>query len=86
MRARFSIESMHGMPEITLGITGLSEILCWDNGIEEPCWGLSQLDECSISMVQKLVVEDLSHKLLPILIPEYDQSNAPVIGKYQLSW
>ena len=26
MRARFGIDSMHGMPEITVGITGLSVI------------------------------------------------------------
>ena len=74
------------MPEITLGITGLSEILGWDNGIEEPCWGLSQSDEFGISMVQKFAVENISHKFLRILIPEYDQSNSPVIGMYQLSW
>lgn len=52
MGARFGIESMHGMSGITVGMTGLSEILGWDNGIEEPCWELSQLDECSISLVQ----------------------------------
>lgn len=40
MGARFGIESMHGMSEITVGMTGLSEILGWDNGIEEPCWEL----------------------------------------------
>ena len=27
-----------GMPKITLGITGLHEILGWDLGIEEPYW------------------------------------------------
>ena len=42
MGARFGIESMHGMSEITVGMTGLSKILGWDNGIEEPCWELSQ--------------------------------------------
>ena len=37
------IESMlgRGMPKITLGITGLHEILARDYGIEEPYWGLS---------------------------------------------
>ena len=29
------------MPKITLGITGLDEILGWDYGIEEPYWGSS---------------------------------------------
>ena len=30
-----------GMPKITLGITGLLEILGRDYGIEEPYWGPS---------------------------------------------
>ena len=30
-----------GMPKITLGITGLHEILVRDYGIEEPYWGPS---------------------------------------------
>ena len=30
-----------GMPKLTLGITGLDEILGWDYGIEEPYWGSS---------------------------------------------
>ena len=34
------------MPKITLGITGLREILGRDYGIEEPYWGLS------VSMVE----------------------------------
>ena len=40
--ASFGIESMHGsgMPSITLGITGLHEILSRDYKIEEPYWGL----------------------------------------------
>ena len=32
-----------GMPKITLGITGLHEILGRDYGIEEPYWGPSEL-------------------------------------------
>ena len=40
---RFGIESVfgRGMPKITLGFTGLHEILGWDYWIEEPHWGPS---------------------------------------------
>ena len=42
---RVGIESMleRGMPKITLGITGLHEILARDYGIEDPYWGPSLL-------------------------------------------
>ena len=38
-----------GMPKITLGITGLHEILGRDYGIEEPYWGPS-LQQCSMDI------------------------------------
>ena len=43
MVAEFGIESMHGKRDvvITNGITGLSEKLGRDDGMDEPFWGPS---------------------------------------------
>ena len=43
------------MPKITLGITGLHEILGRDYGIEEPYWGPSAIGQSYL--------HDLSHTL-----------------------
>ena len=42
-----------GMPKVTLGITGLPEILGRDYGIEKPYWGPSNIDKRKmISMIK----------------------------------
>ena len=35
--SRLKVCAECGMPQITIGITGLHEILGWDYGSEEPC-------------------------------------------------
>ena len=45
-----------GMPKITLGITGLHEILGRDYGIEELCWVLSSVSTVRFTLFMRLVL------------------------------
>ena len=53
--SRFKVCVGGGMPKITLGITGLPEILGRDHGIEKPYWGPSIMDRHSIKESSELL-------------------------------
>ena len=48
---------------------------------------INNKDECrGIRMVQKFAVEEICHKYLLILIPEYDQSNRGFVKVFRYSF